>query len=101
LFLITNIFLYFQAAIAISELKEMSIVLAANLSKKEVIKIFDKNLLADPQLIPLYRDLIGKGQMKPFDCVGTFDESRLAFKIIRSKGEFTDDPVMKTVQEII
>ncbi len=77
------------------------IVLAANLSKKEVIKIFDKNLLADPQLIPLYRDLIGKGQMKPFDCVGTFDESRLAFKIIRSKGEFTDDPVMKTVQEII
>lgn len=64
------------------------IILAAYLSKEEVVKIFDKNLLEDPQLIPLYHDLIGKGNMKPFDCVGTFEESRQALEIIRNKGEF-------------
>ncbi|MEK7598026.1 MAG: hypothetical protein AAB441_05285 [Patescibacteria group bacterium] len=64
------------------------IILAANLPKEEVVKIFDKNLLDDPQLIPLYKDLIGEGSMKPFDCVGTFEESRQALEIIRNKGEF-------------
>lgn len=64
------------------------IILAAYLSKEEVVKIFDKNLLNDSELIPLYQDLIGKGKMKPFDCVGTFEESRQALEIIRNKGEF-------------
>ena len=77
------------------------IILAANLSKKEVIKIFNKNLLDDSQLISIYKDLIGKGKMKPFDCVGTFEESIDAFKIINNKGEFTNDSVMKVIQEII
>jgi len=73
------------------------IILAANLSKKEVVGIFDKNLLDDPQLIPLYQDLIGKGKMKPFDCVGTFEESRQALEIIKNKGEFDNSVVMKEV----
>ena len=64
------------------------IILAANLAKEEVVNIFNKNLLDDPKLIPLYQDLIGKGKMKPFDCVGTFEESREAFEIIKNKGEF-------------
>jgi hypothetical protein len=77
------------------------IILAAHLFKKEVIKIFNKNLLDDPQLIPLYKDLIGKGKIKPFDCVGTFEESQQAFSIINNKGEFTNDSVMKVIQKII
>jgi len=64
------------------------IILAANLTRGEVVKIFDKNLLDDPRLIPLYHDLIGKGKMKPFDCVGTFEESRQALEIIKNKKEF-------------
>ena len=64
------------------------IILAANLSRDEVVRIFDKNLLDDPLLILLYQDLIGKGSMKPFDCVGTFEESRQALEIIKNKKEF-------------
>ncbi|MEK7109891.1 MAG: endonuclease domain-containing protein, partial [Patescibacteria group bacterium] len=64
------------------------IILAANLPKEEVVKIFDKNLLNDSKLIPLYQDLIGKGKMKPFDCVGTFEESRQALEIIKNRKEF-------------
>jgi len=64
------------------------IILAANLSKEVVIKIFDKNLLEDSELIQMYKDLIGKGTMKPFDCVGTFEESLQALNIIKRNGEF-------------
>ena len=70
------------------------IILSANLPKEEVVKIFDKNLLNDSKLIPLYQDLIGKGKIKPFDCVGTFEESREAMEIIKNKGEFN---VSKTI----
>ncbi|MDO9027298.1 MAG: endonuclease domain-containing protein, partial [Candidatus Roizmanbacteria bacterium] len=76
-------------------------ILAANLSKEEIVGIFDKNLLDDPELIPLYQDLIGKGKMKPFDCVGTFEESVQAFKMIKSKGEFNNEVVMKTIEKLI
>lgn len=64
------------------------IILAACLTKKEVIEIFGKNLLDDVNLIPLFIDLIGKGKMKPFECVGTFEESQQAMKMIKDKGEF-------------
>ncbi len=64
------------------------IILAAQLPKKQVVSIFGKNILDDESLIPLYKDLLGEGSMKPFDCVGTFEESQQAFKIIKSKGEF-------------
>ncbi len=74
------------------------IILAANLTKKEVVEIFNKNLLSDPKLIPLYQDLIGKGKMKPFDCVGTFEESTKAFEMIKNKGEFNNDIVMQKIK---
>jgi len=64
------------------------IILAAQLPKKQVISIFGKNILNDESLIPLYKDLIGKGSIKPFDCVGTFEESRQALEIIKNKKEF-------------
>ena len=35
--------------------------------------------------------------MKPFDCVGTFEESTEAFGIIKRSGEFDDDIVMKEI----
>jgi hypothetical protein len=73
------------------------IILAANLSKETVTGIFNKNLLNDQELIPMYKDLIGQGSMKPFDCVGTFEESQEAFRMIKSKGEFANDAVIKIV----
>jgi len=73
------------------------IMLAAFLTKQEVIFIFGKNMLNDESLIPLYSDLLGKGDMKPFDCVGTFDESMEAFKAIKTKGEFNEANVIKSI----
>ena len=52
--------------------------LSAFLPPETVVTIFKKNLFEDESLVPLYVDMIGKGGMKPFDCVGTFEENHLA-----------------------
>lgn len=64
------------------------LLFAAYLPKGEVIRMFGKNMLEDPSFTGLFRDLVGRGGIKPFECVGTFEESREAMKMIREKGEF-------------
>lgn len=64
------------------------LLFAAYLPKKEVIEMFGKNMVEDPSLIGLFRDLVGRGGIKPFECVGTFEEAQLAVKMIEKKGEF-------------
>ena len=45
--------------------------------------MFGKNLLDDETLVPMYQDLLGYGAMKPFDCVGTFEEAQAALYLVR------------------
>lgn len=52
--------------------------LSAFLPPKTVESIWKKNLFEDRNLIPLYKDMVGLGSSKPFDCVGTFNENLLA-----------------------
>ena len=68
--------------------------LAAYLPKDKVLKIFNKNLLADRRLLPIYQDLLGQGRIKPFECVGTPQETNEAINIIINKGEFTNDYII-------
>ncbi len=68
-------------------------LLSAFLPKGKVIKIFGKNLYADKSLLPLYRDLIGAGEMKPFECVGTFEEIKAAMYLASHK--FSHDYIIK------
>ncbi|MDD5721492.1 MAG: Mur ligase family protein [Candidatus Pacebacteria bacterium] len=68
--------------------------------KKKLIKIFGKNLLADEKLLSLYRDILGFGKMKPFDCVGTFDESQVALHLASKKG-FGEDIVVKNLLPLV
>jgi len=60
-------------------------LLAAFMSEKELLDIFGKNMFDDEKLIPMFRDILGFGEMKPFDCVGTFDESRAALALASPK----------------
>lgn len=56
-------------------------MLSASLPKKKVVGIFGKDLSKEKSLKPLFKDIAGKGSMKPFDCVGTFEEVQEALKI--------------------
>ncbi|MEK9156113.1 MAG: UDP-N-acetylmuramoyl-L-alanine--D-glutamate ligase [Patescibacteria group bacterium] len=61
------------------------LLFAAFLSKKELLAIFKKNLFEDDKLLPLFGDILGFGKMKPFDCVGTFEEARAALYLSRKR----------------
>jgi hypothetical protein len=54
------------------------IILSPFLSDEQIRNIFGKNLLDDPELRPLFDQLTGVADEKPFDCVGTLAEVNLA-----------------------
>ncbi len=49
------------------------------LGEQQMVSIFGHNLFNDEKLLPTALDLIGQTANKPFDCVGTFEESQVAF----------------------
>ena len=69
------------------------LILSPFSEKRELIDIFGKNLFEDKKLSPLFKDILGFGKLKPFDCVGTFEESRAALYLAREK--FKDSLVVK------
>lgn len=68
---------------------------AAFLPKETVLRIFGKNLFEEQALLATYMALLGIEGVKPFECVGTPEETRAAFLLIRERGEFNDTPVMQ------
>lgn len=62
------------------------LMLSAFIPKEVVLRIFKKDLFEDQALLPLYKDILGLGDMKPFDCVGTFDESQAALFMAAERG---------------
>lgn len=75
------------------------LILAPFINKKKLIKIFGKNILADKKLIFLFKDLLGFGKVKPFDCVGTFEEARVALHLVQNK--YKDSIIIKTFKSKI
>ena len=73
--------------------------LAAFLEPAKLIKIFGKNLFEDEALLPLYKDLCDLGTMKPFDCVGTFEETRAALR--RAQKNWGKTKLLKTLIPLI
>ncbi|MBI2117826.1 hypothetical protein HYT95_02905, partial [Candidatus Peregrinibacteria bacterium] len=68
---------------------------AAFLPREKVLQIFNKNLFEDQTLLQTYMALLGIEGMKPFECVGTPEETKAAFLLIRERGEFNDTPAMQ------
>ncbi len=70
-------------------------MLSAFISKDEIVKIFGKDLCADVSLLQLYKDLLGRGSCKPFECVGTPEETMVAMHKASERGEFAGEPIME------
>ncbi len=73
--------------------------LAAFLKPAELLPIFGKNLFEDEALLPMYKDLCGLGKLKPFDCVGTFEESRAALR--RASKNWGKAKLLKTLNPLL
>ncbi|MDO8648260.1 MAG: endonuclease domain-containing protein [Candidatus Peregrinibacteria bacterium] len=70
-------------------------LLAAFLPMKDVARTFGKNLFDDASLLPLYKELLGLEGFKPFECVGTSDETKAALLLTHQRGDAKGTPVMK------
>jgi len=70
-------------------------MMAAYLPLDRVTKIFGKNLFDDVALLPLYRSLWGIEGWKPFECVGTPEETNAAFFLAHERGDADKTIVMK------
>ena len=67
---------------------------AAFLPKATLEEVFGKNLYADDALLPLYRQLLGLEGTKPFECVGTPEETQAAFLLAHERGDLEDSSAM-------
>lgn len=48
------------------------------LGKQTLLDVFGKNLFEDKTLLPTLKELTGLSGHKPFECVGTYEENRIA-----------------------
>lgn len=62
---------------------------AAFLSEEKLVDVFGKNMFEEESLINDFKDILGLGDMKPFECVGTFEEAQAAFKMASEKHKNT------------
>ncbi|MDP7477274.1 MAG: hypothetical protein QF442_02390 [Candidatus Peribacteraceae bacterium] len=74
-------------------------LMAAHLKRETVEQMFEKNIFEDQSTIPLFKQLLGLEGFKPFECVGTSEETKQAFEMIKERGEFDNTPVMQMYQE--
>lgn len=67
------------------------IILSPFLYKEKLVNIFGENLFEKKELLEIFCQLTGNGEVKPFDCVGTFEEVNFAIsktiENIELKGE--------------
>lgn len=74
------------------------IILSAFLSTDELIDIFGRNLYKNANLLPTFIELLGLTERKPFECVGTYEECRLAVSTAIQKLETTNQPLPYLLQ---
>lgn len=69
--------------------------MAAFLDKEDLVTMFGANLFDDESLVPLFEELLGIKNFKPFECVGTPEETKAAFILAHRCGELENTPTMK------
>ena len=74
-------------------------ILTPFIPKKTLMEMFGKNLLDDESLIPLYKELLGIENYKPFECVGTPEETLAAFILAHENNEWKEAAAMKMALE--
>lgn len=69
--------------------------LSTVVSEQEMKKIFGKDLFEDASLWPIILALVGKTDAKPFECVGTIKENRLALQLNLTRHKEPLPPLLK------
>jgi len=75
------------------------ILLSAFISREKLINIFGKNLYDNQSLLSLTKELLGIEAFKPFECVGTPEETKLAMYYACKSGNYKNTAIMKFFQK--
>lgn len=75
------------------------LILAPFVERTKLLEIFGQNLAAREDLLPLFEELLGLRNFKPFECVGTAEESRAALYLISQKPEYQNDLLIRRFRE--
>ena len=68
---------------------------SAYLPASELIKMFGLNLLENQMLLPLYQELWGEKGFKPFECVGTPEETQAALYLAGKNPDFASSFIIR------
>lgn len=71
------------------------VMLGAFIPRRRMVEMFGEDLLMRTDLLEMYKDLTGYGALKPWECVGEFEEVIAAFALIDGRGEYDDSPIMQ------
>ncbi|OIO53059.1 hypothetical protein AUJ46_06085 [Candidatus Peregrinibacteria bacterium CG1_02_54_53] len=74
-------------------------MLAAFLPQDILQTIFGSNFFDEEQLLPMFRQLLGLEGFKPFECVGTPEETIAAFLLAHERGDLNRSKAMKLFLE--
>lgn len=71
------------------------VMLGAFIPRRKMVEMFGEDVLMNAALLNMYQDLTGHGTMKPFECVGEFEEVIAALALVEGRGEYDDSPILR------
>ena len=77
------------------------LALAPFMPRERLVRIFGRDLFADPAQIPGFLELLGIDGHKPFECVGEVEESLVALTLISEQEQWRDAPVLQALQAAV
>jgi hypothetical protein len=77
------------------------VLLSPFLDRDDLVAVFHRDLFADLELLPTAIELVGAGGHKPFECVGTYDESRAAFRLAIERSGTPLSPLLAALLEAV
>ncbi len=70
-------------------------ILGAFIPKDQLLSMFGKNLFDEDVLTTYYGELLGLEGFKPFECVGTVEETHAAFTLMHQAENYEETKAMK------
>ncbi|GGY38818.1 hypothetical protein [Parvularcula lutaonensis] len=74
-----------------------SLVLSPFIGEEEAMTIFSRIMLDQDALLPVYEELCGLSQQKPWDCVGTIDECQAALFLLSRHPRWSETKAVRAL----
>ncbi len=79
----------------------VGLVFAVFIDKQALIHLLGTNPLEQAELLPLYEELLGRTSHKPFECVGTMEETAACLKALARHPQYQNDVIVRTLSPLL